>query len=418
MGTESIDKPISRIIGSEQKINNADYKKDILPRLMEIKNNFRALSSLVENNSIVQAIIKKNIENANIKDSRKGQNNYSYDYSYNFWKKLKSIIEKELKSLLDGDVEDDARERKINEIQKIKEELTEKLITIKKNVEFVYLQYEEYVLYQILAKTKSRYLFLNDTEKEVIALDKLLVSIERFDSGKGASFVSYLSHNIYKEISSINKKRIVRRFSGIIREMQGANTITQKKIEQIFDFILYKYTQDGANYFMGELNSVPNELLEKIKNKVTKEFNLTKEVSSRIVDVIFAGVGNDLSLYFKDAHGEELFLLDVIDNGLLTRVGQDYKHTLKIASQITPEESIIKKEKKELLRNVLEKVANNNKESAIMKYRLLNGRKKTLQELADEFGVSRERIRQIERNIFKKARVKLEEMGYNFNDLH
>jgi RNA polymerase sigma factor (sigma-70 family) len=169
---------------------------------------------------------------------------------------------------------------------------------------------------------------------------------------------------------------------------------------------------------MGELNNVPNELLEKIKNKVTKEFNLTKEVSSRIVDVIFAGVGNDLSLYFKDAHGEELFLLDVIDNGLLTRVGQDYKHTLKIASQITPEESIIKKEKKELLRNVLEKVANNNKESAIIKYRLLNGRKKTLQELADEFGVSRERIRQIERNIFKKVRVKLEEMGYNFNDLH
>jgi hypothetical protein len=232
MGTELIDKPIGRIIGLEQKINNADYKKDILPRLMEIKNNFRALSSLVENNSIVQAIIKKNIENANIKDSRKGQNNYSYDYSYNFWKKLKSIIEKELKSLLDGDMEDDARERKIDEIQKIKEELTEKLITIKKNVEFVYLQYEEYVLYQILAKTKSRYLFLNDTEKEVIALDKLLVSIERFDSGKGASFVSYLSHNIYKEISSINKKRIVRRFSGIIREMQGANTITQKKLNK------------------------------------------------------------------------------------------------------------------------------------------------------------------------------------------
>lgn len=50
----------------------------------------------------------------------------------------------------------------------------------------------------------------------------------------------------------------------------------------------------------------------------------------------------------------------------------------------------------------------NDKERMILQTRLLTDEPKTLQTIADEFGISRERVRQIEANLLKKLRRQLE----------
>jgi len=50
----------------------------------------------------------------------------------------------------------------------------------------------------------------------------------------------------------------------------------------------------------------------------------------------------------------------------------------------------------------------NEKERMILQDRLLTDEPKTLQTIADEFGISRERVRQIEANLLKKLRRQLE----------
>ncbi|MGI6655503.1 MAG: sigma-70 family RNA polymerase sigma factor [Desulfobulbus sp.] len=50
----------------------------------------------------------------------------------------------------------------------------------------------------------------------------------------------------------------------------------------------------------------------------------------------------------------------------------------------------------------------NPKEQSILSFRLLSDEPKTLQTIADEFGISRERVRQIESNLLKKLRKHLE----------
>ena len=50
----------------------------------------------------------------------------------------------------------------------------------------------------------------------------------------------------------------------------------------------------------------------------------------------------------------------------------------------------------------------NEKEQVILNTRLLSDEPKTLQTIADEFSISRERVRQIEANLLKKLRKQLE----------
>ena len=49
----------------------------------------------------------------------------------------------------------------------------------------------------------------------------------------------------------------------------------------------------------------------------------------------------------------------------------------------------------------------NDKEKMVLAARLLAEDPKTLQEVADEFGLTRERVRQIESRLIEKLRVKL-----------
>jgi len=75
------------------------------------------------------------------------------------------------------------------------------------------------------------------------------------------------------------------------------------------------------------------------------------------------------------------------------------------------EQTVAEHEVKDRLASMLEKFQKtlNEKELAILHDRLLTDDPLTLQDIADRFGISRERVRQIEANLLKKIRVYLEE---------
>jgi RNA polymerase sigma-32 factor len=77
----------------------------------------------------------------------------------------------------------------------------------------------------------------------------------------------------------------------------------------------------------------------------------------------------------------------------------------------TVEEKVAEKEVREWMAGVLDKLQAtlNEKEKSILTDRLLSDEPLTLQDIADRFAVSRERVRQIEVNLLKKMRVYFEE---------
>ncbi|MBU0729319.1 MAG: RNA polymerase factor sigma-32 [Proteobacteria bacterium] len=77
----------------------------------------------------------------------------------------------------------------------------------------------------------------------------------------------------------------------------------------------------------------------------------------------------------------------------------------------TIEEKVAEKEVNEKVQELIQKIKVflNDKELAILERRLLTDEVITLQTIADEFGVSRERVRQIEANLLKKMKKYLEE---------
>ena len=75
------------------------------------------------------------------------------------------------------------------------------------------------------------------------------------------------------------------------------------------------------------------------------------------------------------------------------------------------EESVADIEIKERMAEILDKLKNtlNEKEQTILAARLLSDEPLTLQDIADQFGISRERVRQIEANLLKKMKKYLEQ---------
>ena len=75
------------------------------------------------------------------------------------------------------------------------------------------------------------------------------------------------------------------------------------------------------------------------------------------------------------------------------------------------EEVVAGREIKERLSDILDDLQKslNDKEKMILQTRLLSDEPRTLQDIADIFGISRERVRQIEVNLLKKMKKYLEQ---------
>ena len=95
-----------------------------------------------------------------------------------------------------------------------------------------------------------------------------------------------------------------------------------------------------------------------------------------------------------------------VDAPLGSEDGDMTMHSLIPSNELSAEEMLARAQAKRLLRGSLDEFAAtlNKKELAIFKKRLLGEQKATLHDLAEEFGLSRERIRQIENRIKEKLK--------------
>jgi RNA polymerase sigma-32 factor len=95
-------------------------------------------------------------------------------------------------------------------------------------------------------------------------------------------------------------------------------------------------------------------------------------------------------------------------------VQEDAEHTMLSvlpSGELSAEELLSKKELQERLHQALEsfELTLNEKERSIFKERMLGEEKSTLHELSEKFGLSKERVRQIENKIRSKLKVYLQE---------
>jgi RNA polymerase sigma-32 factor len=120
------------------------------------------------------------------------------------------------------------------------------------------------------------------------------------------------------------------------------------------------------------------------------------EVDQAVVEEMDRRLGQrDLSLDVELAEGEEYTLLDILPD--------------RRASQ---EAVLIDREERRLLgdRTRTALGALPTRERQIIEQRILNAPPRTLQELADEFGISRERVRQLEQNALRRLKVALADL--------
>ncbi|MCM8792144.1 MAG: RNA polymerase sigma factor RpoD/SigA [Candidatus Omnitrophica bacterium] len=110
----------------------------------------------------------------------------------------------------------------------------------------------------------------------------------------------------------------------------------------------------------------------------------------------------------KDKIEEIISLLSATTLSLETPIGDDeegeVKDIVKDQKVESPEVSFSRLIDKEILDNLLEKMSPREREILDMRFGIMNGKTYTLAEIAKKFGISRERVRQIEERALKKLR--------------
>jgi len=223
--------------------------------------------------------------------------------------------------------------------------------------------------YKLIINVAKKYLGSHTTEIQdlfeegVIGLD---TAFKKFDLRKGCKYSTYTYWLIKQKIGRYtkNKSRLVR-----------LPVYLQEKMK--------KYVETKIEVIKNNGNKTEEEILKDI----SKKLHISTGVAKRIEEIISQRYYSPDTSGF-DWLGEEQPLHDLIPDG---------KDSIK---------EIETKNLKEVIKNEvcksLQKFSPRSQE--IIKFRYLNGEAKTLEETGNKFGLTRERIRQVEKKIFHKLK--------------
>jgi RNA polymerase sigma-32 factor len=194
----------------------------------------------------------------------------------------------------------------------------------------------------------------------------LMKALKKFDPYRGLRFITYAVWWIRAYIHNF----IIRNWSLV----KIGTTQAQKKL-----------------FF--KLNQVRNAI-QKITGKedtraIARELNVKDD---EVEDMARRMSGRDASLDVKLVEGEDFSLLDSLAD-----------------DRENQEERLIRQQESQLRASHVHSALRqlNDRERRILEDRILSEEPRTLQELADDFGISRERVRQLEKNALGKMRETL-----------
>jgi len=196
----------------------------------------------------------------------------------------------------------------------------------------------------------------------------LMMAVKKFDPDRGIRLISYAVWWIRAYIQNF----VIRSWSLV----KIGTTQTQKKL-----FFKLNQARDAVKRLTG--GEEPEEIARELAVRDHEVEEMALRLSAR-----------DTSLDLELNEGEDYTLM----------------HTLADDRE-SQEQLLLKKEENRIVnahvRKALKKL--NQREQRIVQDRILADHPRTLQELADDYGISRERVRQLEKNALTKIRGVLEE---------
>jgi len=200
----------------------------------------------------------------------------------------------------------------------------------------------------------------------------LMMAVKKFDPDRGYRLISYAVWWIRAQIQSF----IQRSWSMVKVGMTGA----RRKL-------FFKLRSERA---LLEKNALPGE--KPTNADIAKHLGVS-EADVNAMEIVMAGRDFSLDTRLTDESGTSHLDLLADDN-------------------VSQEEYVAQLEEHQMVREKLAEVAaeSNEKEQYIIEHRLLDEEPMSLQEIGTHFGVSRERIRQLESRVMKKLKASLEDI--------
>ncbi len=188
----------------------------------------------------------------------------------------------------------------------------------------------------------------------------LIKAVERFQYKKGFKFSTYASWWIRQAIERalVNQTRTIR-----------LPIHVDEKINRFIKVLREQIQAKGREPTMDELAEVMDTTVEKVKE---------------VMQVVRSTQSLDMPIGEK----QENSLKDVIED----------------QSILSPDDIVEGIKRHDMIASWLDKLTENEKNVVILRFGLEDGEPKTLEKIGEEFGVTRERIRQIESSALKKLR--------------
>ncbi len=207
----------------------------------------------------------------------------------------------------------------------------------------------------------------------------LMKAVQKYDPKHGARLGYYASWWI--------KSYILKYIMDNFRLVKVGTTQAQKKL--FFNLVREKQRIDALGYGAQDSRKMLSEHFEMPEEKID-EMSVRLSHSEASLD---APIGSQ-----KD-DSQNLYLIDMIED-----------------KNPTPLDDVLTKEKQEVLVSRLKEFSEGlgHKEQMILKKRLLAEVPKTLQELGEEFGVTKERVRQLQNRLIGQLKESLQDLGADF----